>query len=79
MKILTISEIIEQLEAIREKEGNIHIVQEAFITSENGKMYEYGAIDDITVKTIETNKIAYNNSSIYAPVPPPELRCVVLL
>jgi len=71
MKILTISEMIEQLEAIKEKEGDIGIVFKVFCN--------YEAIEDMTVKTLETNEIYYNNSSIYAPKPPPQLRCVVLL
>ena len=79
MKILTISEMIEQLEAIKEKEGDIHVVESVSFVTEAGKTYDYCAIDDMTVKTLETNEIAYNNRSIYDSVPPKQLRCVVLL
>ena len=74
MKILTISEMIEQLEAIKEKEGDIGVVVE----EPTARVNAYMTIDDMYVNTIETKRIAYNNSSIYAPVPPDELRCVVL-
>lgn len=79
MKILTISEMIEHLEAIRDKEGDIHVVEAVSFVTEAGKVYDYCAIEDMTVKTLETNEIAYNNRSIYEPVPPNQLRCVVLL
>lgn len=75
MRILTISEMIEQLEAIKEKEGDIAIVTEY----QYGNYKPYMAVEDMTVKTLETHEIAYNNSSIYGPLPPNQLRCVVLL